>query len=342
MLEAGIAHAPRNVRAKLMSDAFFRELIVLVSAGLGVAVVGLSQLVTGTARRPVGAAGWAVGVAGAGIGSALVLDPAAGRIAAALTAAISSLALVLGSPWVTRAVGAVRHPAVRAGGLVAVGVTLAVGGIVRFDYQDESDMDASLDWLVRISDRPATHEIEGLVVTTDRAGRVRPRAVDQPRSDAELAVLSNDVVGHIPQTGAGLLRGPASDACNCHGWVFTGGRYWLSPTDVERILAENGYGVVTDPRPGDLAIYRLGTEIAHTAVVRATGPDIPVLVEGKWGWMGVYLHPVEQSPYGKYVTFYRSLRDGHLLIGLGGRSPAEAGTVTAVVETEPGFELDGH
>ena len=323
-----------------MNETTFRELIVLASAGLGVTVFGLFQLVAGASRRLLVASGWAVGTAGAGLGSAVVLDPNAGWAAAALTAAITGAFLVLGSPLFAKVLRGCQRPGVRAAGLGAAGAALLVGGIFRFDYQDASDMDASLDWLVHVSERPPTREVADVAVSTDRANRIYPRAVIQPRTDADLQILARDVTKHVPQVGTGVPRSPASDASNCHGWVFTGGRYWLSPADVATILTENGYTPVTDPQAGDLVIYRLGTEIAHTAIVRATGPEIPVLVEGKWGWMGVYLHPVDQSCYGTNVTYYRSSRDGHLLVGLGGKSPADTGTVKLLAEPET--ELDGH
>ena len=82
------------------------------------------------------------------------------------------------------------------------------------------------------------------------------------------------------------------------------------------ILADNGYTPVTDPRPGDLAVYRQNGTVAHTAVVRYVTPGMPVLVEGKWGVAGVYLHPVDASPYGSEFTFYRVDRPTHVLAGL--------------------------
>ena len=38
-----------------------------------------------------------------------------------------------------------------------------------------------------------------------------------------------------------------------------------------------------------------------------------VLVEGKWGWMGVYMHRLRDCLYGPNVTFLRSDRRGHAL-----------------------------
>jgi hypothetical protein len=82
---------------------------------------------------------------------------------------------------------------------------------------------------------------------------------------------------------------------------------------------------VTDPRPGDLAIYRDSKEISHTGIVRAIVNGMPPLVEGKWGWMGVFLHPVGDSIYGGKYTYYRSPREGHLLAGLEGASNSKDG-----------------
>ena len=67
-----------------------------------------------------------------------------------------------------------------------------------------------------------------------------------------------------------------------------------------------------------MVIYRAGGPIIHTAVVRTGAGTDPVLIEGKWGWLGVFLHPPEASWYGRDYTYYRSRRTGHLLAGLGG------------------------
>src|SRR5207302_9873112 len=103
-----------------------------------------------------------------------------------------------------------------------------------------------------------------------------------------------------------------------HGWVFTGGRYWVAGDAVDPILTDNGYREVTEPRPGDLIVYR-GTagDVVHTALVRVAG-DL-VLVDGKWSNMGCYLHAPEGYVERFGWTFYRSARAGHLL-----RLPSES------------------
>ncbi|HKB41861.1 MAG TPA: hypothetical protein VKD72_35875 [Gemmataceae bacterium] len=103
---------------------------------------------------------------------------------------------------------------------------------------------------------------------------------------------------------------------NCHGWVFTGGHYLVSGSDVERILTDNGYQAVSSPEVGDLVIYHTDEgEIAHTAVVRVADQDL-ILLESKWGHLGCYVHKPEDYSFAKSWTYYHSPRSGHLLRGL--------------------------
>jgi hypothetical protein len=116
---------------------------------------------------------------------------------------------------------------------------------------------------------------------------------------------------------AGLIRrSPADDRANCHGWVFAAGRYHVAGRTVNQIIRDNGYEQVQAPRPGDLVVYRNGANVVHTAVVRYVTDGMPVLVEGKWGTIGVFLHVVDKSCYGTEYTYYRSPRPGHQLAGM--------------------------
>lgn len=101
---------------------------------------------------------------------------------------------------------------------------------------------------------------------------------------------------------------------NCHGWIFTGGRYWVRNEHVDSILSDNGYQKVEKPRAGDLIIYRGddGKVMLHSGLVRLVD-DQMVLVESKWGVMGRYIHPPAEQPYALTWTYYRSPRQGHLL-----------------------------
>jgi hypothetical protein len=109
------------------------------------------------------------------------------------------------------------------------------------------------------------------------------------------------------------IAGPDA-ACNCHGWVFTGGQFGVKSEDVDAILADNGYLVVAEAREDDVVIYRdeMG-RVRHTGLVRFVGADGLVLVESKWGPLGLYFHQPQDQPYGTFFNYCRSPRPGNEL-----------------------------
>lgn len=102
---------------------------------------------------------------------------------------------------------------------------------------------------------------------------------------------------------------------NCHGWVFLGGKGWLRGGNVEQILRDNRYEIVSSPSPGDVAVYRdAAGSVSHTALVRAVFDDGTVLMESKWGKLGRYLHTASQHAYAHdSCTYYRAPRGSHVL-----------------------------
>jgi hypothetical protein len=115
-----------------------------------------------------------------------------------------------------------------------------------------------------------------------------------------------------PFEHAGVLRADPDETANCHGWVFTAGQFLLKGSDVERILLDHQYSVVTDPRSQDLVIYRDVTgNVLHTALVQAVLPDGTVIVESKWGTLQRFLHLPEDQPYSTLFQFYRTERPDH-------------------------------
>ena len=60
-----------------------------------------------------------------------------------------------------------------------------------------------------------------------------------------LQEFEHNVLQDRHRTDHVIRKLPASDDCNCHGWVFAGGHYWLEADDVECILSENGYQPVS-------------------------------------------------------------------------------------------------
>lgn len=110
------------------------------------------------------------------------------------------------------------------------------------------------------------------------------------------------------------LAGPSATH-NCHGWVFTGGKFGIHSESVDQILADNGYTVIPEPEEGDLVVYRDSAGgVLHTGLVRLAGGDGLILVESKWGPLGLYLHAPEMQPWGTHFSYYRSSRQGHLLM----------------------------
>ncbi len=150
--------------------------------------------------------------------------------------------------------------------------------------------------------------------TTD-AGNSLP--LFAPDADPEQAThLDEEAFLRKQSFKQGVVRtaGPTL-AYNCHGWVFAAGRHWLRGRQVEQVLRDNDYRPVSEPRPGDVAVYRDDTgAVIHSGLVRTATPDGLVLVESKWGGRGRYVHPPDEHCYGAAAcTYYRSPRRGHLL-----------------------------
>jgi hypothetical protein len=155
----------------------------------------------------------------------------------------------------------------------------------------------------------STSEVEPCPCRTD-AGR--PIKVFVPQRDATADEVA--AVEIQTQNVNAIHRDPAGAYYNCHGWVFTGGRYWVSGEQVPDILEDNGYAIVSQPRPGDVIVYRTGDKVVHTGIVRAAD-EFGVLVESKWGKRGRFIHPPETQDYSADFAYYRSPRTGHLLLG---------------------------
>ena len=62
-----------------------------------------------------------------------------------------------------------------------------------------------------------------------------PRA-SQHLSEVEARALSSGRLWDLA-----IRDGAADDRSNCHGWVFTGGRFLIRGNEVEVILRENNY-----------------------------------------------------------------------------------------------------
>jgi hypothetical protein len=170
-------------------------------------------------------------------------------------------------------------------------------------------------------------DVEPTPCRTDAGRPVKVAVPEREATPEEIEAVEREMVH-----ANALNTAPAGAYCNCHGWVFTGGRYWLSGAEVANVLEDNGYTVVSRPRPGDVIVYRMGSEIVHTGLVRAAD-EFGVLVESKWGKRGRFVHAPEYQDYSSDFTYYRSSRAGHLLLGI--ESESNPGATAAVSRPLP-------
>jgi hypothetical protein len=212
-------------------------------------------------------------------------------------------------------------------GVVGLMATLfAIRAIAASDVVPESAMMALLEKMHEVPDLVEDESVWGW---TDRRTPIRMFRADAPRPAEDLREVEFEILAAQRRQGRVLRRQEPDDRSNCFGWVFAEGRYWLDNDQVETILHENGYALASTATPGDLAVYRNAEGlIHHAAVVRAVCDDGTILVEGKWGWMGVYLHRLTDSLYGQNVSLYRSERRGHAL------RVAPAGTVQPTIPAD--------
>jgi hypothetical protein len=302
-----------------MPEHSLPQLVILVSTGAGLMLIGLVQAIGGRwslLARCGATAGIAIGTSllPLAIGE-LTLSAATAGLILIVTAALALVSSPCTAVALRGGLGVICRPTTRAALVATAGAVLAAGALVKFNHDDDAAVERDNVFLEGVLGQPQTR-IADVSTTTDRGRRVALRELDEIRPVDFRAEVEHKSLSEMGFYGRVIRTSPVNDSCNCHGWVFTGGRYWLSQDDVEHILVDNDYVLVTDPRPGDLVIYRSAEFITHTAVVRAIVDGMPPLVEGKWGWMGVFLHGVGDSTYGTNYGYYRSERNGHLIAGL--------------------------
>lgn len=304
-----------------MSIDSFGMLMTGVCSGGGLSLLGAANVVlrrsTLALRLPVSLA-IVAGVAGVAYAATDSMEVA--RRVSLLLASASGVFMLIGSDWLASLVAFVRRPAVRWSVASFAGFTFAIGAVAYSEFQEELATDRHMAELEALS-APPPSQVPAARAQTDSGREVALKEATAPRDISEMQALE-DAIFSRPNVRDNVIRSqPASDKTNCHGWVFTGGKFWVSGSEVDSILADNRYRIVSDPQPGDLVVYRNDGAVSHTALVRYVTEQQPVLVEGKWGCSGVYLHPVDKSIYGEKYQFYRSSRKGHLLAGIRGIDP---------------------
>jgi hypothetical protein len=179
----------------------------------------------------------------------------------------------------------------------------------------------------------------GAVLVTDQ-GRVFPMfhfdLQGRPYNDAP--PFTHVTAAEVEQPTAALLPVRIADTdprSNCHGWVFTGGRYGISELAVGALLQDNGYHQVDAPLPGDVVVYRDASgKVSHSGRVYRVHETGETWIESKWGPGGRYRHlPLDQCYSGK-PEYYRSERpDRFALVVLTPSNSAEPRTLASAAAT---------
>jgi hypothetical protein len=302
----------------MLSD-YTIQFFVVLTAGVAVGFAGLANLLAPRMGRAGRIAMTAVVSALPLAGLALIQDDTKEIfVAAGFVAAVLLFVALMGTKT---AIAAVGNRAVRWAGLSALGIAVVVGSSIRYDRELEADSDAQISGMDLAEFRPPLEPVSTPAVT-DRGHTIaviRPtelRPTETTRSLDERQLRASDMLMRV------IRLAPADDTTNCHGWVFTGGKYWIGGKQVDLIIEENGYHAVTVPKAGDLVVYRASpAEVTHSAVVLAVPEGQAVLVESKWGCLGVFLHPIDTSPSGTDFTYYHSNRTGHVLAGMTSTHP---------------------
>jgi hypothetical protein len=159
------------------------------------------------------------------------------------------------------------------------------------------------------------------ILTTD-CGRAVPTLKAATHTPALAAIQKRMLQSGDYQFGV-IEMAMERQNCNCHGYVFTDGCYWIGGAEVNTILSDNDYYAVSQVQTGDLAIYRdRAGLVVHSGVVVGKSLQGVIFVESKWGRFGRFIHPADRHDYPETIcTFYRSPRPNHLLRGIYSNDP---------------------
>jgi hypothetical protein len=144
-------------------------------------------------------------------------------------------------------------------------------------------------------------------------------------TDEDFASFSTVTEKNFQANFQSIRRETSNEESNCHGWVFTEGKYLLFGEQVEEILRDNGYQVVATPVVGDIIVYRSHSgSILHSGLVQSVFGNGEVLIESKWGISARYLHLPKDQPYGELFQYYHSERGKHSVCVVAGSDESSA------------------
>jgi len=266
-------------------------------------------------------------LAGLGVGLA-VFRFDAWIVASSLTLGVAGLSMgLLRTGVVAWSARLLARPVVQAVLVLTAGIGLLVLGVYQIDRDVQRDINESDRVLAMMSGSIAPDLSSSVVCRTDQGRVIHLHHSKPAEGDGQKPVTEADFIRALKLEAHLIQSGPADADCNCHGWIFAAGRYWLLGRSIDTILMDNGYREVQAPRTGDVAIFRDGKgEVSHSALVRGRGADGLILLESKWGQLGRYVHTANKHAYqGHAIRYYHTDRGSHTLHGIEGSKPLEIG-----------------
>jgi hypothetical protein len=195
--------------------------------------------------------------------------------------------------------------------VLGAGPLLALGWVYRLDSTDNPP---AIDPKAVIGKKNLWRppETTRYVARTDRGHVLSLLRASSDEARDEATRRFDDGVRRAMQLKA-IQTAQADSTSNCHGWVFAAGRFHLLGKDIDTILEDNGYVEVSDPKPGDVIVYRepAGSAV-HSGLVRFVD-GTTTLIESKWGELGRFIHAPANQIYSERWAFYRSSHHTHAL-----------------------------
>lgn len=222
---------------------------------------------------------------------------------------VAVIALTAGMTWLHLSMSKAPRPLFRrrpSGWLVLLSSLGLVGWSYSRFHERLYPPSKQPDLLLRTpGNKQVVHEF---VALTDRNRPIRVYRLSDDGTDP----LDENEATSFNHWESTIQRGPASLVANCHGWVFLDSQFLIPGEAVQQILDDNSYEFVTEPKAGDVIIYRDDhRNIVHSGLVRGVLNDGTVIIESKWGTEGVFLHDPEGTPYSILYEYHRAPRSDH-------------------------------
>lgn len=146
----------------------------------------------------------------------------------------------------------------------------------------------------------------------ESVGNADPSQPDLSQAVADAAIMQTKPFGLLPKL---TKLAPPTDRYDCHGYTFTNGDVFIHDNQVDDILKDNGYLVTTDPKIGDIVIYRVNGKVKHSGIITAVAGGKVTRINSKWGRLNLYSHAPQHVPetYGTFTPWHSNRAGKHKL-----------------------------